>query len=205
MLLTTRPQSASPSLQTLTASPDPLLPTNCSSTPDHDQPDHVQPDYCSLSVELKLEPGVSMKEVLVPIVDDTMAEGPETFVAELSSPVDGVLSSTHSSAVVTILDTEDCEGGNVMLYPWLLYCTRWFSVCVTTHTHPHTCVKQTLPWQRVLFPIPPSHFVQKQTLLCTILFSNTPPPSHPHTLTPSHRHRCSGECDGAAAWAHGAV
>ena len=88
---------------------------------------------------------MSMKEVLVPIVDDAMAEGPEIFVAELSSPVDGVLSSTHSSAVVTILDTEDCEGGNVMLYSWLLYCTRWFSVFNTTHTPSH-CVKQTLPW-----------------------------------------------------------
>ena len=61
-------------------------------------------DYTGVSGTLILAPDTLSGEVVVPIIDDGDSEGPETFVLNLSNPVNALI--TTASAAATIEDNE---------------------------------------------------------------------------------------------------
>ena len=63
-------------------------------------------------------PGQTTFNILVPIVNDSQAEGNETFTIVLSSPVNCNL-GTPASATVTIVDDDSTLGMNLMFLPIL--------------------------------------------------------------------------------------
>ncbi|HYG21342.1 MAG TPA: Calx-beta domain-containing protein [Verrucomicrobiae bacterium] len=68
-------------------------------------------DYTAASVALTLQPGVTQTNVLIPVLDDFLLEGSETFTVALSSLSGGALLGNRSNAVVTILDNENRANG----------------------------------------------------------------------------------------------
>ena len=69
-------------------------------------------DYISVSRTLTFAPTETKKDVQIQIIDDTLAEGNETFKVRLSNPENGTLSPTVlSEAIVTIVD--DDKAGTV--------------------------------------------------------------------------------------------
>jgi sugar lactone lactonase YvrE len=68
-------------------------------------------DYLSAVGTLNFAAGQSSTTISIPIVDDTYAEGTETFVLDLSNPSVGSLGSTPT-ATITITDNETVNGIN---------------------------------------------------------------------------------------------
>jgi uncharacterized repeat protein (TIGR01451 family) len=68
-------------------------------------------DYSSSFGTVSFAPGETVKTIVVPLVDDTYAEGNETFTITLSNPAGGVLGSP-SVATITIADNETVTGAN---------------------------------------------------------------------------------------------
>jgi len=66
-------------------------------------------DYEITVRTLQFAAGESTRTILVPIIDDTYVEGPETFNVTLSNPTGAVLGSI-SSAAVTIVDNDSVAG-----------------------------------------------------------------------------------------------
>ena len=63
-------------------------------------------DYVTTSGTLTFGPSVSSLTFFVPIVNDSLGEGPERFQVTLSNPSPGVVLGTPSTAPVTIQDDE---------------------------------------------------------------------------------------------------
>ena len=63
-------------------------------------------DFVGTSGVLTFPVGVASRTIVVPIVGDTIAEGPETFTVTLSNPTGGAILGTPSVATVTILDND---------------------------------------------------------------------------------------------------
>ncbi len=61
----------------------------------------------SLTGTLTFLPGQASKTLLVPIVDDTEAEGPETVLLSLHNPTAGAVLGAQPTAVLTILNHDD--------------------------------------------------------------------------------------------------
>ena len=78
----------------LTASP-------CTSSPLTDG------DYCSPPQMVTFEPGETEVALLIPIINDTVAEDTENFTLSLSSPSAAVLTG-HTSTTISITDLADC-------------------------------------------------------------------------------------------------
>jgi subtilisin family serine protease len=68
-------------------------------------------DYITLAGTVQFGPGDSTKTFIVPIIDDTYAEGSETFTVTLSNPTGAILGSPNP-AIVTISDNGDAGGAN---------------------------------------------------------------------------------------------
>jgi len=68
-------------------------------------------DYSATFGTVTFAPGETVKTIVVPIVDDTYAEGNETFTITLSNPAGAVLGSP-SVATITIADNETTAGPN---------------------------------------------------------------------------------------------
>ena len=66
-------------------------------------------DYTPTSGTLTFGAGVTTKTFTVPILPDTIAEGPETVNLSLSNPTNGAVLGTPGTAVLTILDND--QGG----------------------------------------------------------------------------------------------
>ncbi|MFN9503734.1 MAG: Calx-beta domain-containing protein [Rubrivivax sp.] len=62
-------------------------------------------DYTATSGVLSFPAGVSVLTFMVPIINDTAVEGPETFNVSLNTPTGGTI-GTPASAVVTIVDND---------------------------------------------------------------------------------------------------
>lgn len=63
-------------------------------------------DYTSTSGTLSFAPGEVSKTFQVPIIDDTLVEGPETFNLTLSNPSSNASLGTPSMAMLTIIDDD---------------------------------------------------------------------------------------------------
>ena len=73
-------------------------------------------DYNGSTSSLTWTNGESgVKSVSVPLIDDGIYEGTETFFAALSNPVNAMLSATQSIAVVEILDDSDIGYGGLQV------------------------------------------------------------------------------------------
>ncbi|MDQ3820483.1 MAG: DUF4214 domain-containing protein, partial [Acidobacteriota bacterium] len=68
-------------------------------------------DYASTVGTLRFDAGESNKTIFIPIVNDSYAEGPESFTFKLSNP-SGVSLSAFSTATITIIDNDSTTGGN---------------------------------------------------------------------------------------------
>lgn len=58
------------------------------------------PDFRTYAGTLVFSPGETIKDLLVTLVDDTVAEGDELFSLDLNSPVNATLSQRYTSAIV---------------------------------------------------------------------------------------------------------
>ncbi|PYK97616.1 MAG: hypothetical protein DME19_15725, partial [Verrucomicrobia bacterium] len=63
-------------------------------------------DYTAQSGTLTFGPQETVKTITIPILDDGLVEGDETFQVTLSNPTSGVILGAPSTAVVTIQDNE---------------------------------------------------------------------------------------------------
>jgi hypothetical protein len=72
-------------------------------------------DYEARLATVMFAPGETTKTVSVFIVDDSLAEGPETFSVALSNPLNATLGST--TATVTISDNDIANGSNPIDMP----------------------------------------------------------------------------------------
>jgi hypothetical protein len=63
-------------------------------------------DYTAVSQDVTFAPGETSKSVNVPISDDDLYEGPETFTVNLSDPSSGASLGSPSTATVTITDDD---------------------------------------------------------------------------------------------------
>src|SRR5205807_8200924 len=68
-------------------------------------------DYATTIGTLQFAAGESTKTIFIPIVNDSYAEGNESFSIRLSNPVGATLGS-NSSATITILDDDATTGSN---------------------------------------------------------------------------------------------
>ena len=66
-------------------------------------------DYTAVSGTLTFAPGETTKTITVPILNDAVYEGPETFTVNLSSPTNAVVSD--ASGLGTIKDDGTGSGG----------------------------------------------------------------------------------------------
>ena len=66
------------------------------------QPD----DYTSVSGSLQFAPGETVKTFVVPVTDDAVVEGNETFNVVLSSPTGGAVEGSPFTSTITILDDD---------------------------------------------------------------------------------------------------
>ena len=63
-------------------------------------------DYTAVTGTLTFAAGQNLATFTVPILDDSLVEGNETFNITLSNPTDGLLLGTPTTAVVTIVDND---------------------------------------------------------------------------------------------------
>lgn len=63
-------------------------------------------DYTSRTGTLSFSSGSTLKTITIPILNDTAAEGDETFTVTLSNPSDGVLLGENDTITVTIQDND---------------------------------------------------------------------------------------------------
>jgi hypothetical protein len=63
-------------------------------------------DFSPVTGTLTFAPGETSKTIAVPINNDNIAEGPETFRVTLSNPSPGTIIGTPGSAIVTIIDDD---------------------------------------------------------------------------------------------------
>ena len=63
-------------------------------------------DYVSSSGTLTYPPGVTVRNITIGIVDDTLQEGDEELVLTLSNPRRAALDGRHNRAVLTIVDDD---------------------------------------------------------------------------------------------------
>ena len=63
-------------------------------------------DFVGTGGMLTFAAGVASRTIVVPIVGDTINEGPETFTVTLSNPTGGAILGTPSVATVTITDDD---------------------------------------------------------------------------------------------------
>jgi hypothetical protein len=70
-------------------------------------------DYLATSGTLRFGANETSKTILIPIVDDSYAEGSETFTFTLSNPA-GAVAGSPVSATITIGDNESVNGPNVI-------------------------------------------------------------------------------------------
>lgn len=63
-------------------------------------------DYTATSGDLTFGPGITSRTFSVPIIDDSISEGNETFTATLSAPGGGASLGMPSKATVTIIDND---------------------------------------------------------------------------------------------------
>ncbi|MGI8735240.1 MAG: PQQ-dependent sugar dehydrogenase [Pyrinomonadaceae bacterium] len=68
-------------------------------------------DYAASVGTVTFAAGESSRTISIPIVDDSYAEGPETFTISLSNPI-GVVLGPPTTAVITINDNETVDGPN---------------------------------------------------------------------------------------------
>ena len=68
-------------------------------------------DYSGTSGVLTFGDGITEQSISVPILDDVLFEGDETFAVELHAPSGGGLLGAETNAVVTILDDDPDLGG----------------------------------------------------------------------------------------------
>jgi len=68
-------------------------------------------DYATTVGTLRFAAGETSRTIFIPVVDDALMEGAETFTLTLSSPVGAALGS-NSSATVTIVDNDSATGTN---------------------------------------------------------------------------------------------
>jgi Calx-beta domain len=78
-------------------------------------------DYTAVSGTLTFNPGVTQQTISIPITNDSVVEGNETFTVTLSNPSAGAALGTPSSATVTIVD--DDGGGNTVQFNPTSYAT----------------------------------------------------------------------------------
>jgi hypothetical protein len=63
-------------------------------------------DYTPVSGTLTFSPGATSRTFVVPILDDTFADGPRTVVLSLSAPAGGAELATPTTALLTIVDDD---------------------------------------------------------------------------------------------------
>ncbi|MGL4622287.1 MAG: Calx-beta domain-containing protein, partial [Chroococcidiopsis sp.] len=63
-------------------------------------------DYSNAPLDVQFASGEMSKTVVIPIVDDTLIENPETINLVLSNPTGGATIGTQNSAVLTIVDND---------------------------------------------------------------------------------------------------
>lgn len=92
--------------------------------------------------------------VIIPIIDDDIAEDTESFMVSLSNPSNAVINDNQNHTVVWITDTGDCEYNNYnalyavhhdhtnSLDPIMHHTHLW--VQLYQHTHTHTLHAHTL-------------------------------------------------------------
>ena len=68
-------------------------------------------DYETTLGTLRFAAGETSKEILIPIIDDSYAEGTENFSLTLSNPT-GITLGSPSTATITIIDNETTTGAN---------------------------------------------------------------------------------------------
>lgn len=68
-------------------------------------------DYTSFAQDVGFLAGETSRSFTIPILDDTLLEGTETFRLLLSDPTGGAVIGNPSNAVVRILDNEDARAG----------------------------------------------------------------------------------------------
>ena len=93
VLLTTQPNNATPA-------------TNCSSP-------GADTDYCSLLVEVVFPPGETRATQNVSIIDDSIAEGPESLILSLLNPNSTIIREEYNTATVIITDESDCKSTHI--------------------------------------------------------------------------------------------
>lgn len=74
------------------------------------------PDYATVAGTLRFESGETQKTIVIPLTNDSFAEGSETFSATLSGPSFGASLGSPSTTVITIND-DDGEGSTVQFNP----------------------------------------------------------------------------------------
>lgn len=57
--------------------------------------------------------------VIIPIIDDDIAEDTESFMVSLSNPSNAVINDNQNHTVVWITDTGDCEYNNIIIMPYM--------------------------------------------------------------------------------------
>jgi uncharacterized delta-60 repeat protein len=72
-------------------------------------------DYATTLDTLTFAPGDTSKTFAIPIIDDSYAEGDETFQVALSNPSIGVTLGAPATATVTIIDNDAVNGPNPIL------------------------------------------------------------------------------------------
>ena len=69
-------------------------------------------DYSTSFGTVSFGPGETVKTIVIPLVDDAYAEGPETFTITLSNPGAAVVLGSPSTTTVTIVDNDSVTGSN---------------------------------------------------------------------------------------------
>lgn len=77
-------------------------------------------DYATTIDTINFAAGETSRTVVVPIIDDSYAEGNETFSVTLSNPT-GVILGVAAAATVTIIDNDSVTGSNpIFLTPFFV-------------------------------------------------------------------------------------
>jgi hypothetical protein len=79
-------------------------------------------DYTAASGSVNFAPGETQKTIVIPVNDDSLVEGNETFSVSLSGPSGGATLGSPNTAVVTIVDNDG--GGNTVEFKPTAYTVK---------------------------------------------------------------------------------
>lgn len=105
-------------------------------------------DYTAVNTTLSFAPGETAKTVVVPLLNDTLAEGAETFMLQLGNAQGGILGRSEATATVALSDGAAVVRPQLALQSaWWSEGTPWIEIPVTLSAP--SAQRVTVRWQTV--------------------------------------------------------